>query len=66
MKLEAYLKKHKLTQAEYAAQIGTTQQQVSKWIKRGCLVDEGHPYPKYIKQDLLALSETLLIDNLNN
>ena len=52
MKLEDYLKNDRMTQADYALALGVTQQMVSRWIKRGALVDSnGWVYPKYVPQN---------------
>ena len=53
MTLEQYLKITGMTHKEYAEAVGpqVTREMVSRWIKRGALVDSnGWVYPKYVKR----------------
>ncbi len=54
MTLEQYLKSNRMTQDDYALALGpqVTREMVSRWIKRGALVDSnGWVYPKYVKRN---------------
>ena len=54
MTLEQYLKITGMTHKKYAEALGpqVTREMVSRWIKRGALVDrDGWVYPKYLKRN---------------
>ena len=51
MTLKECIKKHYQSQKEYAERWGFTEPMVSRWIKKGCLVDSDHwPHPKLMKR----------------
>ncbi len=48
MKLNDYIdKKHDGNQSRFARWYGVSHSQVSRWLKRGCLIENGDVYPKY-------------------